>query len=321
MNSTSENLMKKINRIPALPGVYKMLDSQGRIIYVGKSISLKNRVRSYFTKNHNWKKVEKMVAFIHDIEYITTDTHLEARLLECRLIKEIKPIFNAQFKNHEKYVYLKVEDYNPYNPLAIVNNREENSFGPFRRRSFLINLIDSLKNLYPIIRESKTYTFQYKLMPTSMDKDAFEMNKNTLLSILSNEEEMGLFVGELEKKMHEAASKLEFAAASYYRDLIYGLNYARKRIHEYKSLISKDILLKIPISEGYKLFFISNGRLLLKSTYTSLSQGDMERFIDMGKTLKSSPVDELDEKSSLDFRDILYSEIEALPKEMVITIK
>ena len=54
--------------------------------------------------------------------------------------------------------------------------------------------------------------------------------------------------------MHEAASKLEFAAASYYRDLIYGLNYARKRIHEYKSLISKDILLKIPISEGYKLF-------------------------------------------------------------------
>ncbi|NLK43234.1 MAG: GIY-YIG nuclease family protein [Tissierellia bacterium] len=317
MNNIPENLIKKVNNIPALPGIYKMLDSHGEVIYIGKSISLKNRVRSYFTKNHNWKKVEKMVSFIHDIEYIITDTHLEARLLECELIKEMKPIFNAQFKNDEKYIYLKVEDYNIYNPLAIVNNREENSFGPFRRRSFVIGLIDSLKNLYPIVKNGENYSFQYNLMPISMDKEAFEANKDALLSILSSQEEMALFINGLEKNMHEAACQLKFASAGYYRDLIYGFKYLNKRINEYKSLLAKDILLKIPLSQGYKLFFISNGQILLKSTFTSLIQGDIENFIDMGRSLKASPIDDFNEKSSLDFSDIIYSEIKALPKEMV----
>lgn len=320
MSKTPE-LIDKINKFPNLPGIYKMLDSKGRIIYVGKSISLKKRVKSYFTKNHKWKKVEKMVAFIHDIDYIVTDTHLEARILECELIKEIKPIFNAQFKNDEKYVYLKVEDYNVYNPLYIVNNRVENSFGPFRRKSFLINLIDGLKNLYPIVKDGESYTFQYKLMPSQMDKASFEDNKRTLLNIFSYEEEMTLFLNELEKEMKEAASRLEFASATYYRDLIHGLNSLNKRIHEYKSFLSKDILLKLPISQGYKLFFISKGKILLKSTFNNLLHDDIEGFIKMGKNLKSQAIDLMDEKSNLDFRDIIYSEIKTLPEEMVSRIK
>jgi len=96
-------LKNKRDQIPAQPGVYKMLDASGRIIYVGKSKCLKKRVNSYFTKAFKHSKIEKMVFLIADIEYVVTDTHLEARLLECQLIKEIKPYFNAQMKNDRHF--------------------------------------------------------------------------------------------------------------------------------------------------------------------------------------------------------------------------
>lgn len=315
-----EHLRDKINNIPALPGIYKMMDGEGRIIYIGKSISLKNRVRSYFTGKHDWTKIERMVSLIQDIEYIVTDTHLEARLLECQLIKEIKPIFNSQFKNDEKYIYLKVEDYNPYNPLSLVYNREANSFGPFRRKSLLISLMNSLKNLYPILKEGESYKFEYNLMPQNLDRDIYEKNKQSLLNILSNEREMNLFLNELEKKMYEVATRLEFSAASYYRDLINALNYINKRINEYMDLLSKDIVLKIPISQGYKLFYILKGELILKASFTNLMENDMENFIHMGRSYKSMSTHKISEKSSLDYKDIIYSEIKSLPREMVIYV-
>lgn len=83
---TMSDLKQKVNQIPALPGVYKMLDSSGQIIYVGKSKCLKKRVQSYFTKSPKQPKIERMIFLIDDIEYIVTDTHLEARLLECQLL-------------------------------------------------------------------------------------------------------------------------------------------------------------------------------------------------------------------------------------------
>lgn len=201
MSKYPKDLKEKINAFPTKPGIYKMLDSENRIIYIGKSISLKNRVKSYFVKNHKWEKVEKMVSLIDDIEYIVTDTHLEAVLLECELIKKIKPIFNAQLKNHEKYVYLKIEDYNIHNSLSIVSNREENSHGPFRSKSTLMEFIGQLKNLYPIVKDSSGYRFSYELLPISMDRDGFEKNKESLEEILLEEDKMALFMGQLDKEM------------------------------------------------------------------------------------------------------------------------
>ncbi len=318
MTKVPEHLIEKINRIPTKPGIYKMLDSNNRIIYVGKSICLKNRVRSYFTENPKWSKVEKMVSFIDDIEYIVTDTHLEAILLECSLIKKIKPMFNTQLKNDEKYIYLKVEKFNIYNPLSIVNIREENCYGPFRRKFSLVELIDFFKNIYPIININGNYDFQYNLMPVPMDKDVFEINKKSLEEIFSDDEKMMLLIDKLEEKMKEAATKLQFATASTFRDMIYGLNYLKTGIYGYKAMFSKDILLKIPITNGYKLFFVSKGEILLKSTFSALTEDDIQDFINIGKDLKSSASKDLNEKSSIDYRDILYSEIKSLPEEMVI---
>lgn len=318
MTKVPKHLIEKINQIPAEPGIYKMLDSNDRIIYVGKSICLRNRVKSYFVKNHRWSKVEKMVSFIDDIEYIVTDTHLEAILLECNLIKKIKPMFNTQLKNDEKYVYLKIEEFNIHNPLSIVNTREENCFGPFRRKFSLVELINSFKNIYPIVKDNEGYRFYYNLMPISMDRDKFDENKKSLEEIFSDDKEMMLLINKLEEKMKEAATELQFATASVYRDMIYGLNYLKTGIYGYKTIFSKDIILKIPISEGYKLFFISKGEILLKSTFSNLTDEDMKNFINTGSNLKSSISKNSNEKSSMDYRDILYSEIKSLPKEMII---
>jgi len=320
MSKIPENLIEKLNTIPSLPGIYKMKDSNERIIYVGKSICLKNRVRSYFVVNHKQTKIEKMVSLISDIEYIVTDTHLEALLLECELIKGLKPMFNTQLKNDEKYAYIKVEDYNIHNPLSVVNKREENTYGPFRRKFSLMEMISSLKNLYPIIRNDIGYDFEYNLFPLSMGKDIYEENKILLQEIFSDDKNLMKLIEKLEEKMIEAASSYRFETASTYRDMIYSMNYLKSGIYGYKNMFSKNILLKIPIPNGYKLFFVSKGQILLKESYLFLTEIDIENFINKGKNLILTDPLIKNEKVSMDFRDILYSEIKSLPSEMVIIL-
>ena len=317
MSKIPENLIEKLNSIPSLPGIYKMKDSNGIIVYVGKSKCLKNRVRSYFTANHKQSKIEKMVSLINDIEYIVTDTHLEALLLECELIKKIKPMFNTQLKNDEKYAYIKIEEYNIYNSLSIVNKREENTYGPFRRKFSLNEMIISLKNLYPIIRNNEGYDFEYNLFPLTMGKDTYEENKTILQEIFSDDKNLMKLIDRLEEKMKEAASLYRFETASTYRDMIYTLNYLKSGIYGYKNMFSKNILLKIPIPNGHKLFFVSKGQILLKESYSLITKTDIKNFINKGKKLVVANPSIQDEKVSMDFRDILYSEIKSLSKEMV----
>lgn len=324
MNSSikiSNRLKEKLDQLPQLPGIYKMLDSKGNIIYIGKSKSLKKRVRTYFTGNPKQGKMEKLSFFIHDIDYIVTDTHLEARLLECRLIKEVKPYFNSQMKNDGKYVYLKVEDYNKFNPLSVVPHREQYTYGPFRQGYSLCNIIESLKFIFPIAKKNESYELDYHIIPLSMDQETFDKNREILIELFSDSKNMQILVNILEQKMKEAAKLYKFETASKYRDIMRGLNYINHGIWHYKHLMSRDILLKIPISKGYKLFFISHGNILLKKKYDNPTDKNIDSFIDIAHSIKPSLSIDKDEKASIDFRDILYSEIISLPKEMVKEIQ
>ncbi len=317
MINITDKLKNKIIQIPELPGIYKMLDSKGNIIYVGKSKSLKKRVKTYFSSNPKWEKVKRMVLLIDDIECTVTDTHLEAMLLECEWIKSIKPIFNSQMKNDKKYAYLKIENYNAYNPLKVVNNREENSYGPFRRKFFLKEIIDSFKNLYPIEKVNDSYNFKYHLFPASMDKNLFEDNRQTLLNLFDDNKNMEVFIECLNNKMKEESNKCNFEAASIYRDMIENTNYLKNGITRYNEISTKNILLKIPIEKGYKLFFVSNGYVILKEKYLDENSIDINKFIEQGKILLSPFKSNMDEKSYVDFRDILFSEIMNFSGEMV----
>lgn len=317
MINISDKLKNKINQIPELPGIYKMLDAKGNIIYIGKSKSIKKRVKTYFSNNPKWEKVKKMVLLIDDIEFEVTDTHLEAMLLECELIKLIKPIFNSQMKNDKRYIYLKIEDYNKYNSLKIVNNREENSYGPFRRKFLIFEIIESLKNFYPIKKINNSYYFEYHLFPTSMDKETFEENKSILIELFSDVKNLSVFIESLEDKMNAESNLFNFEAASMYRNVVQNINYLKNIINRYTNMTAKNILLKIPIQNGHKLFFISNGHIILKEKYLALTYDEIDNFIKSGTILSASYLSNMDEKSHIDFRDILYSEIMNFPEEMV----
>lgn len=317
MIDTNEILKEKLDKMPQKPGIYKFLDKDGRVIYVGKSKCLKKRVKSYFVDNPKWDKVHRMRPFIEDIVIEITDTHLEARLLECMLIKSIRPIFNSQMKDDGKYAYIKIQDYNSYNPLKVVYIREENSYGPFRRNFALYEMINLLKNLYPITKINGDYSVKYNLFPIHLDKQNFEINKAILLEIFSDDMNLTSFIKMLENKMNEASLEYRFETASMYRDIVVNLNYLKSGISSYKNMFSKNILLKIKVDNGYKLFYIFKGQIIFKKIYKRITKRSIDKFITTGQE-SSRYIEELSsDKGSIDFRDIIYSEIESLPKDMI----
>lgn len=329
MSVVTDHISEKLKSIPELPGIYKFYNADGIIIYIGKSKCLKKRVRSYFAKTPKWEKVKKLVCFIHDIEYIVTDTHLEARLLECELIKTVKPHFNSQMKNDQRYVYLKVADYSPLpnrnNSLRVVSEREAEAFGPFRSRYTLIDIIESFRSLYPIIKNGEDYTFEYHLLPISLNNASFTDNRNSLMDMFTDVNNLDKFTLKLEDKMKEAAALYKYETASIYRDILSGFQYIKYGINAYQKLITQDILLKIPYPEGFILFYVSGGLIRLKEKYPALTKKDTNKFIRKGQTsvlsgrteYGSVPGIDLTDKMRIDFRDVLYSEIMALPEEMV----
>jgi Nuclease subunit of the excinuclease complex len=310
---------EKLKQIPKLPGIYKMLDSQGVIIYIGKSKCLQKRVQSYFVKTPKWDKVTRMVPMIRDIEYIVTDTHLEARLLECSLIKEYKPRFNAQMKNDRSYFFIKVEDYNKYNSLSVMEERTDHCFGPFRSKYTISDFLVKLKNIYPITRNDGRYEFEYHIFPIAMEKDLFNQNKAVLSELLASEGNLLLLVNSLQSKLEKAVDSYQFEMASIYRDMISCFQMIKNGLNGYKNLSSRSILLKLPMDNGcYKLFYILNGCIIHSMPTDNVTKNIREDFIKTSELLIPSVHSiQGNEKEWIDYRDIIYSEISDLPEELV----
>lgn len=312
------NPKDKLSQIPKQPGIYKMLDANGNIIYIGKSKCLRNRVQSYFVKNPKWEKVTRMVSMIKDIEYMVTDTHLEARILECTLIKDIKPRFNAQMKNDGRYFYIKVENYNKHNALIITDERTDYCFGPFRSRYIISDFLGRLKNLYPIRKSNGRYEVDYHIIPLTMEQEVFYENREVLLELLQEEENIVLLTEALQERLEEAAAAYRFEMASVYRDLIICFGMLKNGLNGYKTLVSRDILLKLPVGNGCKMFYVSSGNIINTSLVETITEKEKEVFLKESKAIyKDINILPDNEKARIDFRDILYSEISDLPLETV----
>lgn len=309
-------LKAKLDAIPEEPGIYKMFDSKGNIIYVGKSKCLKKRVKSYFVGSPKWEKVKKMVPLIRDIEYIVTDTHLEAMLLECKLIKEIQPYFNVQMKNDNRYVYLKIGAEHGSAPLTVVHERGKDCYGPFRSKNVLQNVLDVLKNIYPIEKNEGKYQFDYHVLPVLMNSDENERNGEIMKEILLDDQKVEVFTKQLEKKMNEEAASYHFESAAKYRDIVQTVHYLKNGIDGHKELLEKNILLKLKIRNGYKLIFVSKGQVISKERYAELSERDEEIFLEQAMRMDIQV--DIHDKSYMDYRDILFSEILKLPKECIV---
>ena len=155
----------ELKKLPHKPGVYIMHDKNDNIIYVGKAISLKNRVTQYFRKTRKTKRIQNMVSLIDHFEYIVVDNEAEALILECNLIKKNKPKFNVLLKDDKTYPYLKInvkDDFpNIYITRKILNDGAK-YFGPYASSGAAKEMIDFIKEKFKI-RQCKS--FKYKDRP------------------------------------------------------------------------------------------------------------------------------------------------------------
>ena len=144
-----------VKKIPFSPGIYMMKDENGKIIYVGKAISLRKRVRQYFQKNNKTARIEKMASLVRDIDYIVTKNEVEALVLECNYIKNHNPKFNVMLKDDKSYPYIKVTIKDKY-PLIYVTRTKKNDgslyFGPYTSVTSMRDVLATIKQIFPIKR-------------------------------------------------------------------------------------------------------------------------------------------------------------------------
>ena len=154
METAAETLKKKLDGLPSKPGVYLMKDKSAKVIYVGKAVKLKNRVRSYFrTSGHRDPKTEMLVSKVYDFDYIVTATEVEALLLENNLIKEHMPKYNILLKDDKTYPYIKVSLADPFPMFTVTRKRQADGsryYGPFAAASAMHEVMRLIKHMFPL---------------------------------------------------------------------------------------------------------------------------------------------------------------------------
>lgn len=224
------NIEEELKKLPNKPGVYIMHDKDDKIIYVGKAISLKNRVRSYFRKTNKTQRIQNMVALIDHFEYIVVDNETEALILECNLIKKNRPKFNVLLKDDKTYPYIKInvkDDFpNVYVTRRILNDGAK-YFGPYPSAGAAKEMVDFIKEKFKI-RQCKSFKYKdraclnyhiKKCMAPCMgyiSKEEYREQINQIVSILDGN--LNGILKELEKQMLEASKNMEFEKAAYIRD-------------------------------------------------------------------------------------------------------
>ncbi len=226
----------ELKKLPAKPGVYIMHDKDDKIIYVGKAISLKNRVRQYFRKNNKTQRIQNMVSLIDHFEYIVTENEAEALILECNLIKKNMPKFNVLLKDDKTYPYIKVNIQAEYPDVYITRrilNDGAKYFGPYANSGAAKEMVDFIKEKFKI-RQCRS--FKYKDRPCLnyqikkcfapcmgyISKEDYRKQIDEIINILEGKTDK--LIKDLEQEMQEESSKMNFEKAAYIRDKINAIN-------------------------------------------------------------------------------------------------
>lgn len=227
---------EELKKLPPKPGVYIMHDSEDTIIYVGKAISLRNRVRSYFRESTNKSpKIEKMVTKIARFEYIVTDSELEALVLENNLIKEHSPRYNTMLKDDKTYPYIKVttgEDYPRVLFSRQMKKDKSRYFGPFTSAAAVKDTIELINKLYKLRTCSRVLPrdcgmdrpcLNYHIGQCSapcqggIPREEYREQVDKALDFLNGN--FKPILADLQQKMEEASENLDFEEAIRFRDL------------------------------------------------------------------------------------------------------
>ena len=254
-------LKRKLDLLPAKPGVYLMKDNAENIIYVGKAKVLKNRVRSYFTGSHD-QKTQKLVSKIKDFEYILTSSEVEALLLECNLIKKYNPQYNIMLKDDKTYPYLLITS--EKHPRIVVtrkiNKKAGKYFGPYpnataaREAARLLNRLLPLRKCNQIPSKSCLYYHIGQCLAPCINQIHPEEYLDTVekASVFLRGNQKNVLAW-LEERMDKAAESLQFEAAREYRDLINDL----KKISEKQNITFNDFRNRDVVSYAFNQDLIS----------------------------------------------------------------
>ncbi len=282
------NIEEELKRLPDSPGVYIMKNKSDEIIYVGKAISLKKRVRSYFqsAKNHH-PKVAAMVSHISEFEYIMVDNEVEALVLESNLIKKNRPKYNILLRDDKQYPYIKVtlnEKYPRVIKTRSILKDGGKYFGPYPSATAVNDALDTIKQLYPIrtcklnlnkrIEDFRPCLNHYigrcnaPCLGDLDEKDYMDMI-DEIIQFLSNKDER--IVDIIEEKMKKAAANLDFEGAARYRDQFNSLRtlQEKQKIVTASSSLDQDV---IAMARGVEevclqIFFIRAGKIVGREHY------------------------------------------------------
>lgn len=290
--ATPAALDSKLKNLPDNPGIYMMKDERSRVIYVGKARSLKSRVRSYFQSINNLDpKTQTLVGEIADLEYIATDSEVEALILENNLIKYYRPKYNIRLRDDKSYPYLKVTINEDYPRLLLIRNLKTDGsryFGPYTDVGALRDTMRLLEAVFPL-RSCKTSRLKNQgrpclnahigrcLAPCSGEvtqEDYAEMVKQVVLFLEGRTEKL---VAEIKRRMEEAADHLEYERAARLRDQLKAV----EAVVEKQKMVStrlgdQDVIgLAVGFDEAVaQVFFMREGKLVGRESFWLNHTGD-----------------------------------------------
>lgn len=276
------NIEEELKKLPGRPGVYIMHDKDDKIIYVGKAISLKNRVRQYFRKTNKTKRIENMVALIDHFEYIVTDNEAEALILECNLIKKNMPKFNVLLKDDKTYPYIKVNVKADYPDVYITRrilNDGAKYFGPYANAGSAKEMVEFIKSKFKI-RQCRSFKYKgrpclnyhiKKCMAPCMgyiSKEDYAKQINEIVDVLEGKTDK--LLKQLQEEMKQASVDMQYEKAAYLRDKIVAIERISEK-QKVSNISENDIdvigLVKSDSKVCIEIFFIRKSKMVGREHY------------------------------------------------------
>jgi len=313
-----EHVKEILANLPSRPGVYLHKDKDGRVLYVGKAVNLRNRVRSYFHNNVDSFKTRRLREQVADIEIITTDTDLEALLLEMTLIKKYKPHFNVRLKDDKRYPYIKVHWASPFPKVTVTRRMMRDGsryFGPFTSVWAVHQTLDLLRKIFPYLTCDREITgddkraclyFDIRLCNApcigNVDQKEYREMIQHLMDFLNGKSDV--IIREIEGKMQRAANDLDFEQAALYRDQLKAIDRVVAKQKVISAANTDQDVIAFAREQGdacVQVFFIRHGKLIGREYF-----------------LLEGTEGEADEEVLSDFLTQFYDEAAHIPREVLL---
>ena len=285
------NIEEQLKILPDKPGVYIMHDVDDKIIYVGKAVNLKRRVKSYFRKTDKTERIKRMVSLIDHFEYIVVDNEAEALILECNLIKKNRPKFNVLLKDDKTYPYIKIDIKSDYPNVTITRKKINDGskyFGPYANPGAAKEMLDFIKQKYKI-RQCKNFRSETRaclnyhinrcLGPCMgyVSKEDYIKQIDEIIDILDGKVDKVL--KELEKQMIEESSKMNFEQAAYIRDRMLAIQRVNEK-QKVSNITENNIdvigIAKSEIEVCVEIFFVRGSKMVGREHYFFQDIREME---------------------------------------------